>query len=76
MHAPAEELLAAVAAAVGERICLQPERFAAVDMLGLPRQLFTSDPCGARISACPRHQVRAARRAPLSSLWEQGQMQQ
>ena len=46
-----------MAAGTGECVCLPAERFAAVDMLGLPRRLFTSDPCAARIHAFPRHQA-------------------
>ena len=53
----AEELLAAVAAALREQIWLPPERFAAVAMLGLPQHLFTTDTSAARIHASMRHQV-------------------
>ena len=65
VHAPdilllylhAEELLAAVAAALRERIWLPPERFAAINMLGLPMHLFTADTSAARVHATMRHQV-------------------
>ena len=53
----AEELLAAVAAAVREPICVLPPRLAAVRLLGLPLSLFTTDPTATRLSTLPRHQV-------------------
>jgi len=63
----AEELLAAVAAAVGEPVCVPPGRLAAVRLLGLPARLFTTDPAATRLSVLPRHQVRPhAARPPAS----------
>lgn len=53
-----EEVLAAVAAAVSERICVPASRFDAIRMLGLPaQQLFTTDPTATRIHAILRHQA-------------------
>jgi hypothetical protein len=66
----AEELLAAVAAAIGAPVCVPPGRLAAVRLLGLPARLFTTDPAATRLCVLPRHQVRPhaarppARRAP------------
>ena len=54
----AEELLAAVAAAVGQPVCIPIERMTAVRLLGLPLHLFTTDPTATRLSALPRHRVR------------------
>ncbi len=57
---PAEELLAAVAAASGERVCVPAERWALLEMLGLPAaRLFTTDTQAARIHAVLRHSVGA-----------------
>ena len=57
----AEELLAAIAAATGERVCVPPERWALLLMLGLPAErLFTTDTRAARIHAVLRHTVRNA----------------
>ena len=56
--AHAEELLAAIAAATGERVCVPAERWALLLMLGLPAvRLFTTDTRGARIHAVLRHTV-------------------
>ena len=56
----AEELLAAVAAATGERVCVPAERWALLEMLGLPAaRLFTTDTQAARIHAVLRHSVGA-----------------
>ena len=56
MHA--EELLAAVAAATGERVCVPAERWSLLLMLGLPAErLFTTDTRAARIHAVLRHTV-------------------
>ncbi len=56
MHA--EELLAAIAAATGERVCVPAERWALLLMLGLPAErLFTTDTRAARIHAVLRHTV-------------------
>ena len=58
----AEELLAAVAAATGERICVPAERWALLGMLGLPTaRLFTTDTAAARIHAVLRHSVSFSR---------------
>ena len=57
---PAEELLAAMAAATGERVCVPAERWALLEMLGLPAaRLFTTDATAARIQAVLRHSVGA-----------------
>ena len=54
----AEELLAAVAAATGERVWVPAERWALLGMLGLPTaRLFTTDTTAARIHAVLRHSV-------------------
>lgn len=54
-----EELLAAVAAAAGERVWVPAGRFTALTLLGLPaHQLFTTDNSSARILALSRHQAR------------------
>lgn len=54
----AEELLAAVAAATGERVCVPAERWALLGMLGLPTAcLFTTDTAATRIHAVLRHSV-------------------
>lgn len=53
-----EELLAAVAAAAGERVWVPAARFTALTLLGLPaQQLFTTDNSSARIIALSRHQA-------------------
>ena len=54
----AEELLAAIAATTGERVCVPAERWALLLLLGLPaRRLFTTDTRAARIHAVLRHAV-------------------
>eukprot|EP00884_Botryococcus_braunii_P014923 jgi/Botrbrau1/23431/Bobra.0051s0072.1 len=52
-----EELLAAVAGALGAPICIPPERLEAIRMLHLPLQLFTTDLAATRIRVMPRNQV-------------------
>ena len=54
----AEELLAAVAAAAGQPVCIPIARMTAVRLLGLPLHLFTTDPTATRLSVLPRHRVR------------------
>ncbi|KAK9821126.1 hypothetical protein WJX81_003508 [Elliptochloris bilobata] len=63
-----EELLAAVAAATGLPVCIPPERFAAVRLLGLPQRLFTTDPAATRLSALARHRVSVRAVAELNRL--------
>lgn len=60
----AEELLAAVAAAAGQPVCIPIARMTAVRLLGLPLRLFTTDPTATRLSALPRHRVRPVWLAP------------
>ncbi|CAL8471325.1 g10867 [Coccomyxa elongata] len=62
-----EELLAAVAAAAGERVWVPTARFTALTLLGLPaQQLFTTDNSSARIIALSRHQVTLQQLAKLN----------
>ena len=54
----AEELLAAIAAATGERVCVPAERWPLLEMLSLPTdRLFTTDTRATRIHAVLRHSV-------------------
>ena len=69
-----------MAAATGERVCVPAERWALLEMLGLPAaRLFTTDAQAARIHAVLRHSVGAlqccirktAVRAPMREAFTQ-----